>query len=467
MSEDIETQLRQLPSVDRLLNSAVGADLVAAFGRPLTVEGVRSVLDQRRAAIINGKGGVPMNAVLLAETREWLESLIAPTLRPVINATGVIVHTNLGRAPLSADAISAVHAAAAGYSNLEYDLEAGERGSRTVHAAVQLQRLTGAESALVVNNNAAAVLLMLTALCQGREAIISRGQLVEIGGGFRVPDVMAQSGAKLVEVGTTNRTHLRDYANVINENTAAILIAHHSNYKIIGFTTEPETAELAVLAQEKGILLLYDQGSGAMIDTEPFGLSPEPTITESLEAGVDVVAFSGDKLLGGPQAGILCGKADHINKLKKHPLARAVRADKLCLAALSATLTHYLTGKAVKEVPVWQMIARPLEQIKSEADSLAVQWQEMGLNAAVIDGQSTVGGGSLPGTSMPTYLVAIESENLEDLSAFLRANAPPIIGRIRDGRLLFDLRTILYDQRHELARGVVECWNKIEEKKLN
>jgi L-seryl-tRNA(Ser) seleniumtransferase len=457
MSKEIETQLRQLPGVDRLLNSAVGADLVAAYGRTLTVEGVRSILDQHRAAIIKGKRSAPMNAILLTETREWLESLIAPTLLPVINATGVIVHTNLGRAPLSQSAISAVQEVAAGYSNLEYDLGAGERGSRTVHAALQLQRLTGAESALVVNNNAAAVLLMLTGLCQGREVIISRGQLVEIGGGFRVPDVMAQSGAHLVEVGTTNRTHLRDYASAINENTAAILIAHHSNYKIIGFTTEPETAELAALAKEKNILLLYDQGSGSLLDTEPYGLDPEPTVTAALEAGVDVVAFSGDKLLGGPQAGILCGTAELIAQLKKHPLARAVRADKLCLAALSATLTHYLTGKAVKEIPVWQMIAQPLEQLKLEAETLAARLQEMGISAAVVEGQSTVGGGSLPGTSLPTYLVAVIGDNLDSLSAALRANNPPIIGRIQDSHLLFDLRTVLYDQRHLLAQGIIDA----------
>ncbi|MFZ0547350.1 MAG: L-seryl-tRNA(Sec) selenium transferase [Candidatus Promineifilaceae bacterium] len=463
MSQEIEAQLRQLPGVDRLLNSAVGVDLVAAFGRPLTVEGVRSVLDKRREAIIKGAAMVPMNATLLSETREWLEELIAPSLRPVINATGVIIHTNLGRAPLSSAAITAVQEAAAGYSNLEFDLAAGERGSRTVHAAQQLQRLTGAEAALVVNNNAAAVLLMLTALCQGREVVISRGQLVEIGGGFRVPDVMAQSGATLVEVGTTNRTHLRDYANAINENTAAILIAHHSNYKIVGFTAEPEIAELAALAKERNILLLYDQGSGSLLDTEPYGLAAEPTVTAALEAGVDVVAFSGDKLLGGPQAGILCGRSALIGRLKKHPLARAVRADKLCLAALSATLTHYLTGKAVKEIPVWQMIARSLKQIKLEAETLAAQLQEMGVKAAVIEGQSTVGGGSLPGTFLPTYLVAVEIEGLEAFAASLRAQSLPIIGRIQDDRLLFDLRTVLYEQRHLLAQGVIDSWNMFKE----
>lgn len=462
MANTIEEQLRQLPSVDRLLNTPFGVDLVADFGRTLTVEGIRSVLESRRAAILKGNDGIPMNAMLLTEAQEWLEALTAPTLRPVINATGVIVHTNLGRAPLSQAAMTALQEVAAGYSNLEYDIEAGERGSRTVHAADQLQRLTGAEAALVVNNNAAAVLLMLTGLCQGQEVIISRGQLVEIGGGFRVPDVMAQSGAKLVEVGTTNRTHLGDYAGVINENTAAILVAHHSNYKIIGFTTEPSLAELAELAREKNILLLYDQGSGSLLDTSKFGLEPEPTVPEALAAGVDVIAFSGDKLLGGPQAGILCGRATAIDRLKKHPLARAVRADKLCLAALAATLNHYLTGSPVREIPLWQMIARPLAQLQSEAETLAARLQEMGLKATVVEGQSTVGGGSLPGTSLPTFLVALETERLAPLTAGLRANDPPIIGRIQDGRLLFDLRTVLYEQRHLVARGIIDVSGKLE-----
>jgi L-seryl-tRNA(Ser) seleniumtransferase len=273
---------------------------------------------------------------------------------------------------------------------------------------------------------------------------------------------MAQSGAKLVEVGTTNRTHLGDYAGVINENTAAILVAHHSNYKIIGFTTEPSLAELAELAREKNILLLYDQGSGSLLDTSKFGLEPEPTVPEALAAGVDVIAFSGDKLLGGPQAGILCGRATAIDRLKKHPLARAVRADKLCLAALAATLNHYLTGSPVREIPLWQMIARPLAQLQSEAETLAARLQEMGLKATVVEGQSTVGGGSLPGTSLPTFLVALETERLAPLTAGLRANDPPIIGRIQDGRLLFDLRTVLYEQRHLVARGIIDVSGKLE-----
>jgi L-seryl-tRNA(Ser) seleniumtransferase len=435
---------------------------VSAYGRSLTVEGVRTVLDGWRAAILDGRTNLPMNAGLLAEVQDWLEEQIAPTLRPVINATGVIFHTNLGRAPLSTAATAAVQAAAQGYSNLEYNLEAGERGSRTVHAAALLEQLTGAQAALVVNNNAAAVLLMLTALCRGREVIISRGQLVEIGGGFRIPDVMAQSGARLVEVGTTNRTHLGDYAQAINENTAAILIAHPSNYKIVGFTTEPVLAELVALAHEKDLPLLYDLGSGSLLKTEQYGLAPEPTVTAAIEAGTDVTAFSGDKLLGGPQAGILCGQAWLIDRMRRHPLARAVRADKLCLAALAATLTHYLTGQAVREIPVWQMIALPLEQLQAEAETLAARLQEMNITAVVIEGESTVGGGSLPGSTLPTWLVAVEGSGLEELAAGLRANNPSVIGRIQDGRLLFDLRTVLDEQRYQLAKAIIEVRRTLE-----
>ncbi|MCI0398344.1 MAG: L-seryl-tRNA(Sec) selenium transferase [Chloroflexi bacterium] len=463
MSEDsdVAERLRQLPSVDRLLGLAAAGELVAGYGRPLALEGLRAALDRRRAAIRAGQTGAPPDEALLDDARRWLEETVAPTLRPVINATGVIVHTNLGRAPLSRAALAAIQVAAAGYANLEYDLAAGERGSRTVHAEALLTRLTGAEAALAVNNNAAAVLLMLTALCRGKEVVISRGQLVEIGGGFRVPDVMAQSGARLVEVGTTNRTHLRDYATAINENTAAILVAHHSNFKIVGFTAEPALAELAELAHEHHLPLLYDQGSGALLDTTPFGLDPEPTVPASLAAGVDVVAFSGDKLLGGPQAGILCGRAGLIQQLKRHPLARAVRADKLCLAALSATLTHYLTDQATREIPVWQMIARPLAEIAAQAGSWAAQLQEMGLAAGVIPGESTVGGGSLPGATLPTRLVAIAHPHVEELAATLRAHDPPVIGRIAGDRLLLDPRTVLPGQERTVAQAVVAASGRV------
>jgi L-seryl-tRNA(Ser) seleniumtransferase len=419
---------------------------------------LRHSLEAARSVILSGKASyAPMNAVLVDDARVWLESFLAPTLQPVINGTGVIVHTNLGRAPLSEASRKAIDDAAKGYSTLEYDLASGERGSRTVHAEQLLIRLTEAEAALVVNNNAAAVLLMLTTLCQGKEVIISRGQLVEIGGGFRIPDVMAQSGARLIEVGTTNRTHLRDYTNAITENTAAILVAHHSNYKIIGFSSEPTLAELAELAHKHQLPLLYDQGSGALLDSSPYGLEPEPTILDGLAAGVDLVAFSGDKLLGGPQAGILAGRQELVARLRRHPLARAVRADKLCLAGLAATLTHYLTDNALTEIPVWRMIARPQAEITSEADTWAARLQEVGIKAEVVDGRSTVGGGSLPGTSLPSCLVAIRVANPDELAAGLRQEKVPVIGRIQDGRFLIDPRTILKDQVEMLLQSLVNC----------
>ncbi|HFQ93429.1 MAG TPA: L-seryl-tRNA(Sec) selenium transferase, partial [Anaerolineae bacterium] len=453
--------LRGLPGVDKLLQSAAVSPLLEKYGRNLTIEALRQSLEQTRAAILSGdlqEAATDEMVVGTAVTR--LDNFLAPTLYPVINGTGVIIHTNLGRAPLSQAALTAMQAVGLGYSTLEYDVASGKRGSRAVHAEQLLQRLTGAEAALAVNNNASAVLLMLTALCQGREVIISRGQLVEIGGGFRIPDVMAQSGAKLVEVGTTNRTHLRDYANAITENTAAILVAHHSNYRIIGFHTEPELADLAALAHEHGLPLLYDQGSGAFLDTAVYGLEHEPTVLEGLEAGCDIVAFSGDKLLGGPQAGILAGRAAFIAPCKKHPLARAVRADKMCLAGLSATLTAYLTGRALTEIPVWRMISRPLAEIEAEAQVWAARLREEGVTAEVVDGRSTVGGGSLPGTSLPTRLLALPHANPDKLAESLRLSDPPVIGRIQDGRFLIDPRTIFPEQVDILLETLLHCAKK-------
>ncbi len=335
-------------------------------------------------------------------------------------------------------------------------MDEGQRGSRAVHAERLLMRLTGAEAALVVNNNAAAVLLMLSALCRANEVIISRGQLVEIGGGFRIPDVLAQSGARLVEVGTTNRTHLRDYAEAITEHTAAILVAHHSNYKIIGFTSQPEMAELATLAHERGLWLLFDQGSGALRDVAPYGLEPETTVLDGLRAGADVVAFSGDKLLGGPQAGILVGRGELIGRLARHPLARAVRADKMALAALAATLGHYLAGQP-ERIPVWRMIARPVDELAAEAEGWAAWLAARGVRAAVVAGESRIGGGSLPGATLPTRLVVVAPDGLsaDEAAARLRAAAVPVIGRIADDRLLLDPRTVLPGQAHALLHGVV------------
>ena len=452
-----QASLRRLPSVDSLLQEPQTQSMLVDFGRPLVVEALRAALDEARELLLSAAvNQTPSAAELINNARTGMAELLAPTLNPVINATGVIVHTNLGRAPLSREALEAVKTVAPSYSTLEYDPVNGVRGSRTVHAEGLLTRITGADAALVVNNNAAGVLLMLTALCRGQEVIISRGQLVEIGGGFRVPDVMAQSGGVLIEVGTTNRTHLRDYENAINENTAAILVAHPSNYRVIGFTSEPSLAELADVAHAHNIPLLYDQGSGALLDVTLYGLEAEPTVSDGLSAGADIIAFSGDKLLGGPQAGLLCGRADLISELKQHPLARAIRADKLCLAALSATLLHYIRAEAQREVPVWQMIARSLGSIAAEAEQWTTKLQEQGIETALINGRSRVGGGSLPGTSLPTKLVAITNDDAESLAFRLRMADTPIIARIQDDRVLLDPRTVLPDQGAALLRTLLE-----------
>ena len=455
--QEQEASPRHLPSVDSLLQEPHTQQLLVDFGRPLTVQALRDALDEAREQLLSGAmNQTPSSAELISSARAGLTKISAPTLNPVINASGVIVHTNLGRAPLSVAALEAVRAVAPDYSTLEYDPVHGGRGSRTVHAEGSVTQITGAEAALVVNNNAAAVLLMLTALCRDREVIISRGQLVEIGGGFRVPDVMAQSGGRLIEVGTTNRTHLRDYENAINENTAALLVVHPSNYRVIGFTSEPSLAELADLAHAHNIPLFYDQGSGALLDVTPYGLEAEPTVPDGLSAGADIIAFSGDKLLGGPQAGILCGRADLISQLKQHPLARAVRADKLCLAALSATLMHYIKAEAQQKIPVWQMIARTVESIAAEAQQWTARLREKGIEANLIDGRSRVGGGSLPGTSLPTKLVAIANDDAESLAFRLRMADMPVIGRIQEGRVLLDPRTVLPDQGPTLLRTLLE-----------
>jgi L-seryl-tRNA(Ser) seleniumtransferase len=444
-----DARLRQLPSVDRLLQDKAAAALTEEYGHSLVVTALRQAVDSLRQSLLAGNArpaavGEDLAQQALDHASAWLEALVAPTLAPVINATGVIVHTNLGRAPLSADARAAIARAGASYTALEYDLPTGERGSRSVHAAALLQRITGAEAAFVANNNAAAVLLMLTALCRGREVIISRSQLIEIGGGFRVPDVMAQSGAHLVEVGTTNRTHLHDYARAITSDTAAILVAHHSNFKIVGFTSEPALGDLASLAHEHGLLLLYDQGSGALLDTQPYGLDPEPLVPEALAAGADIVTFSGDKLLGGPQAGILAGRREPLAAVARHPLARAVRPDKLCLAALAATLVPYLTGRAPEQIPVWQMIARSEAELATTAETWAATLREAGLQASTRAGESTVGGGSLPGATLPTTLVAIAHPAPHQLAAALRSRAePPVIARVAGDLLLLDPRTVL------------------------
>lgn len=441
--------LRDLPSVDQLLQGAQVQEWIVAYGRPLTVEAIRSALNQARARFAQ-TGDLPNLVAILQEAQNILEKWITPTLLPVINATGVVLHTNLGRAPLSQAALFAAQSVSAGYSTLEYDLERGQRGSRLIHAEALLQRLTGAEAALVVNNNAASVLLILTALARRRGVVIARSQLVEIGGGFRVPEVMKQSGARLIEIGATNRVHLSDYEAALEEKPALILRAHRSNFRLIGFTSEPELSEIAVVARQAGIPLVDDLGSGALLDTARFGLGHEPMVQESLAAGADLVCFSGDKLLGGPQAGIIIGRADLIARLKKHPLARAIRADKLCLAALSATLLHYVKDEAEREIPIWRMIAAPLELLKERAAAWAATLGQ----GEVLLGESTIGGGSLPGETLPTYLLALSVSKPDRVLTRLRQQRPPIIARLDENRVILDPRTVLPEQERDLLAGV-------------
>ncbi len=435
---------RDLPSVDRLLRQPE----LAALPRELALESARAVLDEARRASVNG--GWPHGLDELPRlVQERVQAAMAPRLRRVINATGVIIHTNLGRAPLSRAALEAAQQAALGYSNLEYDLEAGERGSRHNLVTDLLRRLSGAEDALVTNNNAAAMLLILSAMAQGKEAVISRGQLVEIGGGFRVPDVMRQSGANLVEVGTTNRTYAADFASAVTEHTAMFLRVHASNFLQVGFVHQPSLEELVTVGREHGVAVVDDLGSGSLLDTARFGLATEPMVQASVAAGMTLVAFSGDKLLGGPQAGIIVGRAAEIGRLRRHPLMRAIRPDKLTLAALGATLVHYVRGEAEHAVPVWRMIGTACETLRERADALAAA-----LDGSSTETRSAVGGGSLPGQTQPSWAVALPADSADALAARLRHADPPVIARIEDDRVLLDLRTVLPEQDAELLQAV-------------
>jgi L-seryl-tRNA(Ser) seleniumtransferase len=454
-----QEQLRLLPSVGELLHSSSGQQLVQQYSRSMALRAVRASIAQARAQIRQG-AQCPSSDELLLAVEHMLKESQRPNLQPVINATGVIINTNLGRSPLSQEALQAVQRVAGGYTNLEYELEAGERGSRHSHVSALLCELTGAEAALVTNNNAAAVLLALSTLAAGREVIISRGQLVEIGGGFRVPDVMRQSGCQLVEVGTTNRTRLSDYAAAITERTALLLTVHPSNFQIVGFTESTLVEALAELAHQQGLLLMDDLGSGCLLASERYGLGHEPMPQESIAAGSDVVCFSGDKLLGGPQAGILVGKAAVLERIGKHPLMRAIRIDKMTLAALEATLRHYQREEAETRIPIWRMIAASSGSIAGRAASWVSKLQKYGIPARMQRGESTVGGGSLPGETLPTTLLALDAGNvsipLDELAKRLRLRSLPLIVRILRDALLIDPRTVLEEQDDEVVRAFVE-----------
>jgi L-seryl-tRNA(Ser) seleniumtransferase len=434
--------LRALPSVHQLLEEEPAAALIAEHGRPLVRFAVQRILEEERGSGLIAEPGARWSAIehAIAELRR-------PRLRPVVNATGVILHTNLGRAPLAAAAAQAAAAIAGRYSTLEFDPRTGRRGRRHDLVSDLLRHLTGAEAAAVVNNCAAAVLLMLTALAKGKEVIVARGELVEIGGGFRMPDVMRLSGARLVEVGTTNRTRAEDYAAAITPRTAAIMKVHASNYQVIGFTESVELKALAEIARQHKVLLLHDLGSGSLLETAPYGLAEEPRIQDSIRSGADLVACSGDKLLGGPQAGLLLGRTALVDRAMKHPLARAVRVDKLTLAALIATLDLYLT-QSLAGLPVWDMLGVSAESIAARARAWQSRLMERGAAVEVVAAESTVGGGSLPGERLATTALAIAPARggAADLLRRLREHEPPVIGRIVEERVLLDPRTVLPDE---------------------
>ncbi len=454
------SHLRVIPSIELLRQRPDMQRLEARYGREALVDALRA----ETAALRDRLGSGAIAAVTVDEAVEAIERgaesrlrfAMRPSLAPVINATGVILHTNLGRAPLSDAALAHAARVARGYTNLEYDVERGTRGRRDVHASRLIERLTGADAAVVVNNNAAATLLMLAALAQGREVLISRGELVEIGGGFRVPDVMAQSGAILREVGTTNRTRAADYAAAISDRTALILRVHPSNFRIEGFCERPDLSALVELGRRFTVPVAEDLGSGWLgwpdRDDLPPMLRDEPVVAESIAAAADVVCFSGDKLLGGPQAGILAGRADPIDRIRRHPLMRALRVDKLTYAALEATLEAYATGRR-EDVPVMRMLGMSAREIGVRADALVRALQGSRWRAAVIDGASTIGGGSAPGSVLPTRLVTLACDGCgaDAIDARLRAADPPVIGRILDDSFVLDLRTVMPDQDEELV----------------
>jgi L-seryl-tRNA(Ser) seleniumtransferase len=456
----MKISLRNLPSVEQLLQTPAAINLAKIYGRPLTVNAIRSSLDSIRKDALHDNSTLPTQKEILNKTLLLLNEWTSPTLQQVINASGVILHTNLGRAPLSQAAMEAVRTVSSGYSTLEFNLQTGKRGSRLLHAEEILCRLTGAEAGMVVNNNAAAVLLVLSALANRREVVIARSQLVEIGGGFRIPEVMQQSGAKLVEVGTTNRVRISDYEKALQPGSipgkrnirppGLVMRVHRSNFQIIGFTEEPPLPELAATAHRFGLPCLDDLGSGTLLDTARYGMTHEPTIQESLEAGADLVTFSGDKLLGGPQAGIILGKADLLARIKKHPLARAVRADKLCLTALTATLLHYLKDEAETEIPTWRMIKRTPASIRQSARLWA---KKLGYGE-VAASESTVGGGSLPGETLPTFVLALAVSHPEQFLKRLRACTPPIIARTSGDKVLLDPRTVPPEQEDSLLTSL-------------
>jgi L-seryl-tRNA(Ser) seleniumtransferase len=460
VSPDRGAVLRRLPSVDALVREVAARPEARDIPRPRLTAIVREALDAERRRVAAGPGPPPEVPALVGRVLEVIARSGAFSLRPLINATGVVLHTNLGRAPLSPLALERLGRIGGEYSNLELDLGSKERGSRYAHVEELLRRLTGAEDGLVVNNNAAAVLLALESLAHGKEVVVSRGELIEIGGEFRIPDIMLRSGAVLREVGATNRTHLRDYAEAIGPQTALLLKVHTSNYRVVGFTAEVASPELVELGRRHGVPVMEDLGSGCLVDLRPWGFPHEPTAQEVVAAGVDLVSFSGDKLLGGPQAGIVVGRRELVQRLKRNPWNRALRIDKLTLAALEATLYAYDAGRALETIPTLKMLTEPLAAVRRRAQGvlrrLPVDLRDR-LGAGVVEDRAQVGGGALPTVEVPTAAVVLgrTPEAVRALDAALRAGEPPVVGRIVDDRLLLDCRTVLPAQVNALAAAIV------------
>ena len=452
--------MRGLPSVDRLLSNDLFVGIEARLGRDAAVRIAREAVGVVRDQIEGGSGPADVVAVVLETAEELFHREAVGGLRRVINATGVIIHTNLGRSPLSIHAVAAIAERASRYCSLEFDIETGKRGSRGERAESLMCALTGAEAAVIVNNCAAAAFLTLKVLAAGREVIISRGELVEIGGDFRVPDVLAESGAILREVGTTNRTKLADYDKAIGGNTGLILKVHTSNFRVIGFTAAPANSELSALARERGIPFIEDAGSGALVDLSEFGLSDEPLIPRSIADGVDVVMFSGDKLLGGVQAGFIVGKAEYVERVRKHPMYRALRVDKLSYAAIEETLASFARGKHLEEIPTLRMLSEPDETILDRSTRLveSLKGRTKDIRFEIIEGKSVVGGGSAPDAKPSTWLIAIEKNGTtaEELGSAFRRRTTPVVGRIVDDRLVLDLRTVFEDEEDELESAIAE-----------
>jgi L-seryl-tRNA(Ser) seleniumtransferase len=452
--DDLRDKLRKIPSIEDILESIELQEYIHRLSHQTVAETARDVVSSLRKKLMKGKEEISPKAII-QEIEKILSHQETLFTKPVINGTGVILHTNFGRAPLGEEVLDHIKQISKNYCTLEYDLKAGKRGERTYFLERLICKLTKAEASLVVNNNAAAVLLILAGLARGKEVIVSRGELVQIGGGFKVPEIMAQSGAVLKEVGTTNRTTLADYSSAINENTALLLKVHHSNFKMIGFAEEVTLSELVKLGKDNNIAVVKDLGSGALLPTQEYGLAQEPTPMDAVDAGVDLVCFSGDKLLGGPQSGIILGSGKWVECLRKHPLYRALRVDKIVIGGLENLILTYLKKEAPDKIPHWKMIKASLDDLKTRAEKIKKTLEESDVQLSAAQSRSTVGGGSLPGETLPTYVVSFDSQlSADQLSEKFRSLPTPVIGRIENDKFTLDLRTIFPHQDETLIKSI-------------